>query len=299
MTTKMNKITYFCCDSECNKEVAYYGAPCCLEHNPLVEEGIPDSLSHETSECPGCGMDIYVGANGYCSYCWVERFGCEEEKPMCLGCLDDLDDCKCNEAPPSTPTETLSPVEHKCSGEWDYDRGIRVCDFDDDPACPQYQPIQFEWKDRANCECKKSPMCKSCELYYGYADDAYDGDTHNCTNCKREFKNKYLRNQSLCRDCEDMPPLPPSPPNDLDEQIAVIEEKLRGIMTPGQTADWERLWYTAQSKKRALECPGCRDGVLNQQGHMVQGGCLDEPERIPWEDYDADDLRKMDLYSRH
>jgi hypothetical protein len=261
MTTKMNKITYFCCDSECNKEVAYYGAPCCLEHNPLVEEGIPDSLSHETSECPGCGMDIYVGANGYCSYCWVERFGCEEEeRPMCLGCLDDIDQCRCKEAPPSTPTETLSPVEHKCSGGWDYNRGIRICDFDDDPACPQYQPIQFEWKDRHNCECNHSPMCKSCELYYGCSP-------------------------------KDMPPLPPSPPDDLDEQIALIEEKLRGSMTIGQTEDWKRLWHIAHSKKRALECSGCRDQVLNQQGHMDPGGCLYEEDIAPW---DEDSLRELD-----
>ena len=95
-----NQHLYFCIDSTCNKMVDYYNAPCCLEHNPLVQ-GNEETLSHETSECPGCGNDMYCSANGYCSNCWAERFGCE------------------------------SPISHECYGEWDYDRGIRICDDED------------------------------------------------------------------------------------------------------------------------------------------------------------------------
>ena len=259
MTSTMNTITYFCCDSECDKPVATYGAPCCLEHNPLVG-GLDETLSHETSECPGCGMDLYVGANGYCSYCWVERFGCDDE-----------------EAPPCSPSSTSEMPVHKCCGEWDYERGIRVCDFADEPGCPQHVP--------APCACRNSPMCKACEQANGYSewDDHYDGSTYDCTNCKREFKNKYWRNQSLCRDCEDLPPLPMSPirseEDELEDQIASIKEKVelysRG-MTPAQVDDWRRLWMIKEKRLHELR-----------------------PECTPWEDYDTDDLRKLDTQMRH
>ena len=73
-----NQHLYFCIDSTCDKMVDYYNAPCCLEHNPLVQ-GNEETLSHETSECPGCGNDMYCSANGYCSNCWVERFGCDDD----------------------------------------------------------------------------------------------------------------------------------------------------------------------------------------------------------------------------
>jgi hypothetical protein len=286
MTSNMNKITYYCCDATCDKKVATYGAPCCLEHNPLVG-GLDDSVSYETSECPGCGMDMYVGANGYCSHCWVDRFGTDEAPPC-------------------------SPVEHVCSGE--FDRGILVCNDQDDPACPQYQPVQFEWKDRHNCECHHSPMCKSCEVYYGYTDEGpYDGNTYDCTNCKRKFKNKYWRNQSLCRDCEDLPPLPVSPVltkqeaewleiQELEEQIAKIKEKVElysGGMTPRQVDDWRLLWMTKEKRLRELRCWGCRNDVLNQQGHMGPGGCLEDERENPLEDWDEADLRKLDVQMRY
>ena len=237
--------TFYCSTIECDKEVDSYEGVC--------DSCSKEQMSHETSECPGCGNDIYCGADGYCSNCWVERFGVEDD---------------------------LSTITHKCSGEWDYGRGILVCDFEDEPACPQHRS---EAEIRKNCDCKKSPLCRPCELYYGYADDPYDGCTYDCTNCKRKFKNKYWRNQWLCRDCEDLPPLPPSPvADDLEEQIAAIEEKLKTSMTVDQKADWEFLWHKAKSRQRELGCQGCRDDCLNQQGHMGPGGCLDEPD---WADY--------------
>jgi hypothetical protein len=260
MTSNMNTSTYFCYDATCDKKVAHYGAPCCLEHNPLVG-GLDDSASYETSECPGCGMDLHVGANGYCSYCWEDRFGVEEAPPC-------------------------SPVEDECS----------------------------ESEIRQNCECHHSPLCQLCEVYYGCADEGpYDGNTYDCTNCKREFKNKYWRNQSLCRDCEDLPPLPMSPIlseqevewleiQELEEQIAKIKEKVElysGGMTPRQVDDWRLLWMTKELRLRTLRCHGCRNEALNQQGHMGPGGCMHDDREDPWEDYDADDLRKLDLQLRH
>ena len=268
MTSNMNTITYFCVDSTCDKEVARYGAPCCLEHNPLVG-GLDDAVSYETSECPGCGMDLFVGANGYCSYCWVDRFGTDE-------------------APPSSPTELPAAELVRGMG-------------------PDFWQCRSESEIRQNCECHHSPLCRLCEVYYGYADEGpYDGNTYDCTNCSREFKNKYWRNQSLCRDCEDLPPLPVSPilsaEDMLEAQIASIKEKVelysRG-MTSAQVDDWRRLWMIKELRLRKLRCRGCRDELLNQQGHMGPGGCMHDDREDPFEDYDADDLRKLDLYSRH
>ena len=233
----INKHTFFCRDLDCEKEVEMNGMGC------------EDHETDTTSECPGCGMDLYVGANGYCSHCWVERFGCEEE--------------------------------HECHGEMDYERGVRVCDDQDDPACPQH----YLWKDepeswqRQNCECHHAPLCRLCEIYYGYEDEGpYDGRKYDCTNCKREFKNKYWRNQSLCRDCEDLPPLPSSPepvyrtPDDVREEMAQIEDKLklggRG-MTSAQYEDWHKLLRIREVELAEM-----------------------------WAGYDRDDLRKLDLQLR-
>lgn len=97
-----NMITYFCCDSECSREVAHYGAPCCLEHNPLVEwydeddisswtestiyqecdgtrccDGNPmcrDCASEYNEPCRGCGVYCLPSPEGYCMPCYDDRF---------------------------------------------------------------------------------------------------------------------------------------------------------------------------------------------------------------------------------
>lgn len=258
---------YFCIDSTCNKTVNYYNAPCCLEHNPLVQ-GNEETLSHETSECPGCGMDLYVGANGYCSHCWVERFGYDE---------DDM-------ASPKSFNES-----HKCSGEWDYDRGIHVCDFADEPECPQHKCTGVfdhevgQW------------TCGQTDKHTGVFDhEVGQADKHKCTGvfdhevgqwtCGQADKHKCTGKFDLdsglwecvnekphtCSDTwtydysprERYPPLPPSPvATDLDDQIDEIEEKLRtaSLMTENQTADWEFLWHNAKRKQREQNCQGCRN----------------------------------------
>jgi len=227
-----NQHLYFCIDSTCNNIVDHYNAPCCLEHNPLVQ-GNEETLSHETSECPGCGMDLYVGANGYCSHCWVERFGYDE---------DDM-------ASPKSFNES-----HKCSGEWDYERGVHVCDFADEPECPQHKCTAKFNLESGLWECvNEKPHTCSDTWTYDYSP-----------------REKY-------------PPLPPSPVATVDDEIDAIEEKLKNtsLMTEGQTADWEFLWHNAKRKQRTefdrrvrMRCDGCRDDCLNQQGHMNPGGCL-------------------------
>lgn len=174
--------TFFCNNLDCEKEVKEYGMAC------------EDHLS----ECPGCGMEIAVGANGYCSGCNTE------EEP-----------------------------EHVCSGEFDYDNGIYICD-----------DVDYH---RQNCECRQSPLCKACVQYFGYDDDEYDGSTYSCTNCRRDFKNKYWRNQFLCRDCEEI--------ENLREQIAAIKKKVELCshgMTAAQADDWKHMLMLKELRLKAL-----------------------------------------------
>jgi hypothetical protein len=119
--------------------------------------------------------------------------------------------------------------------------------------------------------------------------------------CSCDFKNKYWRNQSLCQGCEHKAP-PPTPAVDLigplKDEIDKIREKLEhwsSGMTEGQIDNWHSLLFIREFRLKHLQCQGCQDGALNQEAHMVQDGCLDEQERIPWEDYEKDDLRKLDL----
>jgi len=224
-TAKMNKHTYYCSSDNCNNETDYNGG-LCHEHM--------ESLSYESSECPGCGNDIYCGANGYCSNCWAERFGCE------------------------------SPVEHTCSGEWDYDRGIRVCD---DEYCDFPRPSSVtSHHERACASCHEhfaskdqSRCCGECHIDaavviqkwwrakqpFAWCNLWFQG---HCRSCKSYFPTQS-ESDVHCPECKDSIKLPNLPPSPTDE----IEEKLR---------------------QTSLSCDGCRDDVLNQQGHMHQGGCL-------------------------
>ncbi len=155
---------------------------------------------------------------------------------------------------------------------------------------------------RENCDCHHSPLCEECEAYYGYDDEGpYDGRTYTCMECSCDFKNKYWRNQSLCQGCEHKAP-PPTPAVDLigplKDEIDKIREKLEhwsSGMTEGQIDNWHSLLFIREFRLKHLQCQGCQDGALNQEAHMVQDGCLDEQERIPWEDYEKDDLHKLDL----
>lgn len=204
--------TFYCSTVECDKEVDSYEAVC--------DSCLAEQMSHETSECPGCGNDIYCGANGYCSNCWAERFGCEspisfaEEDEDC-GLSAWSQNCTCPPSlvdghrrrararghvfePPEAPWRE-SPTEHVCSGEWNYDRGTRACDNDDDPKCPLYR------------------------------NDAFDHEIGQwaCGNPTADDDNYRFRMRL----------------SSVDEQIENAEERLRFSrgMTPGQVKDWETI----------------------------------------------------------
>jgi hypothetical protein len=69
---------YFCSNQDCKMEVSNYGTECCD--------------CSELSECPGCGEDILVGANGYCADCWGSRFDSSELSHWCG--KEDCDECQ-------------------------------------------------------------------------------------------------------------------------------------------------------------------------------------------------------------
>lgn len=222
----INKHTFFCRDLDCEKEVEMSGKAC------------EDHETDSTTECPGCGMELFIGANGYCSYCWTERFG------------ED------------------SPVVHVCHGEWDYERGIRVCDDRDDPACPQ--------SCQRKCTCDGSGrMCPTCD----------EESSDPCRGCG----SRSLWSDTYCLKCYEVrygpinpvpPPLPPSPEprhtslESMRAEIAEIEVRLRGGLTKGQRDDWSWL-------------------LQNRRADLA------EAEKEMWEGYDQDDLRKLDRASRY
>jgi len=165
---------YFCIDSTCNKTVNYYNAPCCLEHNPLVQ-GNEETLSHETSECPGCGNDMYCSADGYCANCWVERFGCES--PIAQWSCGDQE-------------------SHKCSGEWDYDTGRFVCDFEDENDFPQRPNSVASHHER---------VCASCDEHFTSKDQSTCcGECHlDAADIIRTWWRKVREPEPGCSGCRD------------------------------------------------------------------------------------------------
>lgn len=208
-----------------------------------------------------CNMEV-SNYNDICNECYVESVSTEPSD--CPGCGEDI----------------LVGAHGYCADCWT-----------DRFGADAYADERPHWCGKEDCEQCQSEYYEQCG---------------GCgTNCN-------LWNDRYCKACYDdrhvakVPVLPPSPepeyrcPEDVRDDIEMITQKLQGTkMTPRQQADWRWLLGNRQEELARMElCPGCRDGALNQQGHMVQGGCLDEPERIPWEDYDQDDLRKMDQNMR-
>jgi len=168
----------FCIEPYCSEESCWLGGRC--QSCEATEEFC--SLSNRYEECLGCAGPSSPGANGYCAACWTQRYGCVEEPSPCAQCGENFDVGLAIDAS-RCPRCILSPccasVEcntcgctaefrdgericwcdacekdgcsyHACSGEIDYERGIKVCDNRDDSDCPQYEKssepvIQYDW----------------------------------------------------------------------------------------------------------------------------------------------------------
>ena len=299
---------YFCSNQNCKMEVSIYGTEC---------RDCSDGVSTEPSECPGCGEDILIGANGYCAECWGDRFD-SIELSYCMGCGErspfiENQHCRdCNDKRVEASQVIKTWWMRLRSERYDEYEGISCRCVGFGPLCGHCLDMLDEapkphWCGKPDCEQCQSEyyeQCGGCGTNCNLWDDRY---------CKSCYDVRYVAKctkgcgptapgSKRCYECIDGPEPEPDfrTMDDVRDELEVIMAKLRFPgMTIAQEADWERLRVNRQVLLQQMElCPGCRDGALNQQGHMVQGGCLDEPERIPWEDYDQDDLRKMDLQSR-
>lgn len=295
----INKHTFFCRDLDCEKEVEMSGKAC------------EDHETDSTSECPGCGMDLYVGANGYCSHCWVERFGTEA---------------------------------HVCSGEWDYERGIRVCDDRDHSSCPQYAaadgwcpecdtyPVVLpniceRCQQKCKCDGGDKP-CASCIRYrtdkaeeeiwcgVGEPECECDGSGRMCDFCAEEYKEQcrgcgsyehLWTDNTYCRECYVK--------NYGDEfpKTVRVSDELKTELLANLPAEGDKWSFTAAPRHTSLESMRAEIAEIearlktNMTKHqkddwiwLLQNrrGDLAAAEKEMWEGYDEDDLRKLDLQLR-
>ena len=136
-TIMANTHIFFCTETDCNNIVEYSDWQC--------DECCPPEAWHQTTECPGCGIEqgaTLLGMNNYCGSCWQQRHGCSDIfSDMSSVTNEDEWGALCMDCEPT----------HVCSGEWDYELGYRVCDNSDDEDCPQHEP-----------QCTDEKHCRKC-----------------------------------------------------------------------------------------------------------------------------------------
>ena len=258
---------YFCSQPDCNMEVSIYGTEC---HNYV------ESVSTEPSECPGCGEDILIGANGYCADCWGERFD-SIELSYCMGCGErapfiENQHCRdCNDRRVEASQAIKTWWMRLRSARYDEYEGISCRCVGFGPLCGHCldmldeAPPKPHWCGKPDCEQCQSEyyeQCGGCGTNCNLWDDRY---------CKSCYEDRYVAKV-------EQPPPTPEPdyrePADVRDEIEEITAKLRGTsMTPGQQADWRWLLRNRQEELARMEAE-------------------------MWEGYDQDDLRKMDQNMR-
>lgn len=241
-TIVANTHIFFCTETDCNNIVEYSDWQC--------DECCPPEAWHQTTECPGCGIEqgvTLLGMNNYCGSCWQQRHGCsdifsdmssvtnEDEWEATLTREPKGWYCTCNRETGlmcgfcsedyKEPCWGCEPT-HVCSGEWDYELGYRVCDNSDDEDCPQHEP---------QCTC-------------GVSSHLWTDEKH-CRKC-------YVKLHG-----DEFPPLPPSPPRktleEMRNEIAEIEFRLLGKMTKNQKDDWRWLLQNRRADLAEAEKGRC------------------------------------------
>ena len=272
-------------------EVSIYGTEC---------RDCSDGVSSEPSECPGCGEDILIGANGYCAECWGERFD-SIELSYCMGCgerspfIENQHCHDCNDKRVEASQAIKTWWMRLRSERYDEYEGISCRCVGFGPLCGHCLDMLDEapkphWCGKQDCEQCQSEyyeQCGGCGTNCNLWDDRY---------CKACYDVRYVAKctrgcgptapgSKRCYECIDGPEPIRSPayaepevdyrtPEDLREELEVIMAKLRFPgMTIAQEADWERLRVN-------------REVLLHKY------------EADMWEGYDQDDLRKMDLMNR-
>ena len=148
-------------------------------------------------------------------------------------------------------------LEHRCSGDFDYDLGHPVCDFADEPDCPQHKPtasgaiVVGRW----SAHVAALTQCRHChtrntELRHEPVGDVYFLDCTACSSCHRLDKALLEAIPSppprCCADCGHVPKDGHFPYYRGDDPLcAACEENAYG---PPEYEDW---------RERTGRCSNC------------------------------------------
>jgi len=216
--------------------------------------------------CPGCGdTGATVLGSNYCHECDSKR------NHPCNGWCPD-----CN-----LVAVVLPNLCHECQHKRD---DVCVCDGGEEPCdhCARYRADEAEYDiwcgvDQPHCECDSSGrMCDFCAEEYaepcrgcGVPSQLWTDDTY-CRKCYVErYGDEFPKTELLAN-----PPAKWSfSLQSMRDEIEEIEERLKTNMTKGQKDDW--IWL-----------------LQNRRGDLAAA------EKEMWEQYDEDDLRKLDLQNQ-
>jgi hypothetical protein len=203
VSPKLNTHLFFCSESNCSNPVGQHDEMC-----------IQCEASTVSSDCPGCGEDILVGANGYCCDCWQERFGQDDRdepvswyKPICEECDNAYaTDTSCCDYCAHIKNKLKTKMTPAQKADWQRLLNKRK---------PALSPIRIPKPGCIECGSRTitcyrgdDPLCASCE------EDAY-GSSPSCCN-QREMTGKCQEcnyfydmvcsedSRTLCRPCQNM-----------------------------------------------------------------------------------------------
>jgi hypothetical protein len=321
MTTYYGATCYDCCEAKLTREYPN----CCPDcgDTGATMLGMDYCYPCWTKRRHGCPPQHYCMK---CDSFFALKEG-DDERPQCYKCTE-WDEACAEQA--DLPIELPHcEREHVCSGEWDYDLGYRVCDNSDDEDCPQHEHTgRCGWSDDGTRICEEDDA--EWDVWCGVDDEfpktvrvsdelkaellanlPTEGNKWSftpavrctcdrvtgrmCQTCDEESSDPCrgcgshsLWSDRYCLKCYEvrygpinpvLPPLPPSPEprhtslESMRDEIAEIEVRIRGGLTKGQRDDW--VWI-----------------LQNRRADLAAA------EKDMWDQYDQDDLRKLDLQCR-
>jgi hypothetical protein len=268
MPSIYNTHLFFCTNDECSNTADDKDMMCyiCAEPVPMCD---PEG-------CPGCGREMWArlhGTSGYCGPCWQQRYGSDENECQMCG-------------------EMTAPGDSETSG-WVCDECFQALDHHKN--CNETRDMCYCYRAQRriteatltreptawSCTCNRETglMCDVCSEEYKETCRGCGVNSHLWTD------NTYCRKCYVERYGDEFPALPPSPPpatpvtprhtslESMRAEIAEIEARLLTNMTKRQKDDW--VWI-----------------LQNRRADLA------EAEKEMWEQYDDDDLRKLDLQCR-
>ena len=256
----MSSHTFFCHQPSCSNMTTELGSTC-------------DACRQDWRCCPDCGdFGATVLGSNYCHECDSRRNHPCNATPAADGWCPECD----------LYTVVLPNICDRCQQKRD---DVCTCYGGEQCAhCARYLADQAEYDiwcgvPEPQCECNRETglMCDLCSEEYAEP----------CRGCG--VPSQLWTDDTYCRACyvarygdefpKAHPPLPPSPEprhtslESMRTEIAEIEARLKTNMTKGQKDDW--VWL-----------------LLNRRADLAAA------EKDMWDQYDEDDLRKLDLQCR-